>query len=118
MGRGKSWDFEPEPNEMAVRVAARARARQADMHTVLSDDETYARQHEALRRAAELLAECVDDFLDRAHQAAARERMVEDIDIHALFVDERRFHRDRVAKILLHEALTKMSKDNGEEQDG
>ena len=115
MSRGKSWDFEPEPNEMAARIAARARAREADLHILLTDDEQYARQHEALNRAAELLAECVDDFLDRAHKQALQERMEEDLDIHALYVDERGFHRERVARILLNEALKRVAKKNGEE---
>lgn len=107
MSRSKNWDFEPEPNELTARIAARARAREADMHALLTEDDAYARQHEALRRAAELLVECVDDFIDRAHQQAAREGSEQEIDMEAMYVDERGFHRDRVARILLREAIEK-----------
>lgn len=108
----KSWDFSPEPNEMSARIAARAQAREMDMHAALSDDERYAKQHEALQRMASLLAECVDDFLDRSHIEASREKFSSDLEIHALYVDERTFHRNKIARILLNEALEKMKDEN------
>lgn len=117
VSRGKSWDFEPEPNEMSRRIAARTRAREVDVLATLTDDEKYARTHEALRRASELLVDCVDDLLDRAHRQAVRDQNKDPMDIAALYVDERAFHRARVARILVEEALEKANKANGSQED-
>ena len=67
--RPKTWDFAPEPGDQHRRIAARHR--QAALSASLRDDDAYARNHEALRRAAEILAEACDDFLSRKRRHAA-----------------------------------------------
>ena len=103
--RPKTWDFAPEPGDQHRRIAARHR--QAALSASLRDDDAYARNHEALRRAAEILAEACDDFLSRKRRhAAARGDDPEEITL--VFDEEREIHVSALSEALLREAVPRV----------
>lgn len=94
----KTWDFPASTSER------QARAREADLHVLLSEDERYAADHEALQRLAGLLVEAAEDVLDRMREQADRDGDDED-DVRAVYEDERPYHLARLTKTLLSEAI-------------
>lgn len=103
--RPKTWDFAPEPSDAHRRIAAQHR--EAELIGRLRKEAAYARNHEALRRAAEILAEACDDFLNRARRhARARGEPAEDLAL--TYDEEREYHVSRITSLLLQEAVPRV----------
>lgn len=100
MDEMKTWDFPASAEERR-----RGRAREADLHVSLTDDERYAKHHEALKRLAALLVESADDVIDRMHRQAVRDGHDSPDEVKAVYEDEREYHLEKVVKVLVAEAL-------------
>lgn len=109
----KSWDFGVGDADTARRAAAKRRAREADMHVVLSEDARYAASHEGLRRMAELLVEGVEAFFDDAMRVQRTEAFESGEDLDALEA-QKRDHVQRVCRIMLSEALKRVPEEPSE----
>jgi len=101
----KTWDFAPEPNDAHRRIASQHRENQ--LTDRLTQDAAYARNHEALRRAAELLVESAESFLDRARRHASARGDAPD-EIALTFEEEREYHVSRITTMLLREAVPRV----------
>jgi hypothetical protein len=99
----KNWDFPASSSDR------KARAREADLYILLTEEQRYAVDHEALRRIASLLVEAVDDVLDRMRSQADADGDDPD-DVRAVYEDERPYHLSRLAKVLIAEAVAGLKK--------
>lgn len=104
----KVWDF----SMMDRGTSDTQESRHHDLRISLSEDERYAKQHEALKKMAELLVETVDDVIEKMHKQALREGHSSRAAISSVYEDQREYHRRKLAQIILKEALDSFEKEN------
>lgn len=105
----KSWDFGMEVPLDKRRQDLLRETRLHDMHVPLSEEETHAKEHEALSRSADILAMAVEDFCQRQVDLLRKDGGLPD-DETDVMEEDLEHHVERVAVILVREAVKRLRK--------